>query len=333
MHLLMKGHSVRLFWRGAFARIAWPSVAWAIVVGLMTVTQAADGLQGDRELLPKVLKALNDNVDTIKIWQGAAQFDISETRNGIENGTKNRIMFVCDRAANAKRWSWLVVDRYKIENEVRTKIPENASQKDAYDGLIKDGLVFRAENSFREPKIRGVTISEPSGRTLGYRNQVFDPLLYLAGYDFQDQRKAIQSVIDSADKASAASRSVMQDEMQVVYTLKIQQPELDRRTEFDLSKGGTPVLHTSTQPGLEESCRWEYEKVANVWLPKKIDFKRVSGLGTQLQSISFSKQIVNEPQEGEFTFDKIGMRKGDEVYDTRVPPMKRSIYDPANPPK
>jgi hypothetical protein len=96
------------------------------------------------------------------------------------------------------------------------------------------------------------------------------------------------------------------------------------RYVVSLDQGATPVRFEASD-GQGESWEWEYQKIDDVWLPRRLTYQdsrfealdnRRAGVleRTRIRHIDWIETKVNEPiPEAEFTYDRLGIEVGDTI--------------------
>ena len=116
-----------------------------------------------------------------------------------------------------------------------------------------------------------------------------------------------------------------------LVTLRFLFNDVNDRYIFDLSKGGNIVDWSSKQQNVINTLKYTYEKKAGSWVLKtyeKYHYDTTWGMiRTSTRLLKFENSVVNVPiGEDEFTVDKLGIKQGDLVQDSRLPFIQYVYY-------
>jgi len=310
-----------------------------VLLGLFGVLVASGaspggrGVQDNIDLLQMVAEAHRANKEQIRTWRGHVGVETHVTDSDPESPSYHMeasVVFVLDRQKQAERSNWTTreftyIDIAKGAGRHGMLVVENM--------MVKDGAYYRysydpeADKNSDKPIKRGVAIQAASARPRGGTAPLnFDPM-YWFSFDGGDLASLLDAYCKWAKAGSKVSSvAVSRDGDLVVLESRI--GEVLNRHAVDLQKGGNLVAYDAVAGSAQAfRCKYQYEKMAGAWVPKRVTIESTrqgsEGRRHRTHTVVFTDNVVNEPiAEEEFSLVKLGVRRGDQVSDTR----SRVIY-------
>jgi hypothetical protein len=286
-------------------------------------------LRGDVELVNMVARAHRANKEQIRTWRGRVLIESHETGPNPESviyHMEGSVVFVLDRQKQAERSNWTTLKMTAIDPDTGTEIPRALPSDNL---MIKDGAYYRysydpqLERDSEESTFRGVSIQPASARPRGgTSSSSFDPMYWFSFYG-SDLGDLFDSYYKWAKEGKDLSHvAVRRDGDLVVLESRI--GEILGRYTVDLRRGGNLVVYDSVTGSAKAfQFKYEYENLAGAWVPKRVTMESTvehDEVRThRTDKAEFIDNVVNEPiPEEEFSLVKLGIRRGDQVTDTRT---------------
>jgi len=297
-------------------------IGGAILLRLgLTVGQAAaaEGFQGDVELLKLAAVQNQISVESIQTWRGTVA--VSEVRteaSGEERRYESTVDFAWDRTLNAKRWRWNCHDFRTIRAGVETP-----SEVGLMSGMLKEGAFYRLgpiPNS--SPERRVVVIHGENRFSFGPESVDFDPL-----YCFTSMGEPLQQRFEGLYKlAKAGGAQTWTASRQGNRVSFVSHAEMSNGGKVvnhyvvDLGQGANVVAYNSSDPFGTLNYSYTFAEVAGCWVPVHYEYQHNSTerSTTYHRLARWTENIVNEPTDEKlFSIESLGVRDGDRVKDSR----------------
>jgi hypothetical protein len=286
-------------------------------------------LRGDPQLLLQVADAHQANREQIRTWRGRAHVEdqLSWPKHDpplIRRAA--RVVFVLDQQRQRGRSNFATYESFDCRGPERTPgmLPvENFLAKDnVFYGYSYDP---KFESELASPLTRLAQIRPSSERELSALGYDFCPTYFLtaAGCDVAEIFRAYHQCAKEGKRFFPATVSRKGDivvlEVRGNEALNPVSRQLVNRYTVDLGRGANPVGYEGgTDLSHWVSWKYEQEKMAGVWVPKKVVVECATPQVTMTRSIEWTENILNEPiGEEEFTLRELGIREGDEINDQR----------------
>ena len=289
---------------------------------------ASSEIQGDRELLMRVIEAHKDNYERIRTWQGQANVKLSVDKQTGETVVMKAVAtFVTDQSIEATRW------QFNVESKTKKVGSENAVVTPPYSiaRMLKEGKYYDFFPGMRDVdgQHHNVLVIWPQERyEIAKSDEDFNPMEYL-NLDAFDVYERLKLWYDNPNKYDVEINRVG-DTVKVERSyISPNMPETGLWTfqhEFDLAKGGNLKRYRSHVGSMEIEviCKWTYENSGGLWLPKTYSKNHRHGgdkisLTKTDKHVEFYHNVVNKPiDSNEFTLEKLGVTAGTMITD-RVP--------------
>ena len=294
----------------------------ALATALLLCQPSFGGVEGDIELLRQVAEGHRANRESIRTWRGTATMTSASRYRGMGGPagievykSRDEVAFVYDAGAEATRWNCQRVSGTATRDG--KELEEESTRRWFDNGMLKDGASFELSpmmwgaqgNLIR----RSLTIEERRGSYL-------DPMYYLSerGQDIHERMMYYMERSESEKVSGTVSRSGD------IVTFDVQQEGSLTRWQFDISQGCNLVTRLTAGPSVTENWTREYEKVAGVFLPKRVIEGYTAKGGDEFErsiqrEVTFTNQAVNEPvNPSEFELAALGVQPGDWVRDNRT---------------
>lgn len=283
----------------------WKQLAILIVLGIPSVLSAGEA--EDRELLQRVAATYRKNQDKLRTWSG--EVHVTDPRGVSDESTSTRrVTFHYDVKSGNRRWQW---DDSK-SNRQRSGVVFNAVAYNLDFLSSSDGHVRR-----------DVSILDARSEPRGFVSDNFNPMHYF-GYGGQDIGRLFDFMSRSPQTAGVSLTVSLQGSL---VTATYNSPSgLTNRYTVDLDKGGNLVEFYANEPG-NGVWHWsaEYQEVAGVFVPRKVkDESDQVNRKDSHHTAEWTESKVNEPlPDDAFDLTKVGLQRGDDVYDTRTKKSSR----------
>jgi len=300
----------------------------------------ATTFEGDIELLRLAGEMQQANEQSIETWKGTVTH--RRTRTGVTNKPydayedSREIEFAFDRSLAAKRWRVNFVECHAYKNSVEMKGVGMGKHFSA--GLLKGSDIFTLgpteEAEANRPYVWQLRENtSPDMRFYGEAPYVFDPFDYLEkshpNVGLLEQYKGFKR--RSEDPAEAQQEgyhiSVRREGNLVFLEHSLQRPGggwFSTRV-YDMSRGGYLVncKQENQATGWSAEHTYEYVLINGAWVPSRRTTTEIDVSGAEPGRtedwIEVANLVVNEPlEEGEFSLQAVGARKGDLVHDYRT---------------
>ena len=291
----------------------------AVAVVYFPRCAAAEGFQGDVELLKLAAVQNRVNVESLQTWRGA--LDVDEVRvesTGEEKRYQSSVDFAWDRSLDAKRWRWNCHRFVTVNAGVETP-----SEVGLMSGMLKDNAFYRLgpiPNSSKDRKV--VVIHGENKFSFGPESVDFDPL-----YCFTSLGEPLYERFDGlyalAQAGGAKTWTASRQGDMISFVSDAVMPnggKVMNRYDVDLSKGANVVAYSSSDPYGTLSYKYQFAKVSNSWVPVSYEYNHNSTeRSTSYQrSAKWTENVVNEPTDaGLFSIESLGVGDGDRVKDSR----------------
>lgn len=305
-----------------------------IIVLLRPFPCLSGGIKGDKELLKTVALRHKANLESILTWKGEA-FEERRSTKKVDNYDymlDSKLTFSYDQLQNSVRWN-----REPQEFRAESKGKSFSSTFSWYNSAIiteKASYTYRKSGTDQNGNVTfRVIIDEPYKGVRKIGNKGFDPR-----YFFSDAGnityKRLMFLYENADNPKLTERHIKREGDLVIMTLEktVEGGIRTKRQVFDLSAGGNLIESYSLAPTSENHREYEYEEKSGVWILKS--YKRLNithredGSHRSTRTIKWSNSVVNVPlEEDEFTIDKLGVKPGDYIQDTKIGMMYKYGID------
>lgn len=267
----------------------------------------------DTELLELAASTHEANIDRLRTWSGRVRVTMSMgAAKEAEGPARERtstlfVSFYYDRTKQAKRWAWTHEGSERRFPVVR-------------DGMIKEGVFYRSGPIKPGPNegSRRFTIESPYAISPDPMPKDFDATYWFTdhGSPLTERFRAYCVMVEKGHNPDDVV--VSRDGERVI--LELGGNDVLNRLTVDLSEGGLFVAYDGESSGVAERWRYQNEQVAGVWVPKEISQEVINSKAGRRVALELEwlENRVNEPIAAEeFTLAKIGIRRGDRIYDHR----------------
>lgn len=280
---------------------------------------AADGFQGDVELLKLAAVQNQISVESIQTWRGTVT--ISEVRteaSGEERRYESTVDFAWDRGLNAKRWRWNCHDFRTVRAGVETP-----SEVGLMSGMLKDGAFYRLgpiPNSSRERRV--VVIHGENRFSFGPESVDFDPLYCFTSMG-EPLHQRFEGLYKLAKAGGAQTWTASRQGTLVSFVSHAEMPNGGRvlnHYDVDLGQGANVVAYNSSDPFGTLNYKYSFAEVAGCWVPVSYEYQHDSTerSTTYHRLARWTENVVNEPTDEKlFSLESLGVRDGDRIKDSR----------------
>ena len=287
-------------------------------------------VKGDVELLKTVAEKYRANLEKLKTWRGEVKWPL----HSIEIICECSIDFACDFTLPAKRWAITLGEQHISDKGIEKTMPPECRF-----GMYRDGayyqLIYKDKNKRHEANVQDRPFMQPA---LNYGT--FDAQFYLTFEGIEPDEIGTKLYKGSKEKETTGVTIIKDGNILTIQTvLEKYGPAPVALYQFDLSKGANftkvEMRSNETNRKSEGIWRWIWEEVNGVWVPKEFSKDVVAILPNPRAThyrVLWTKNEVNIPLEkDEFSLVKLGLRQGDQVYDSRTH-KKYTITDKSFPP-
>jgi len=290
--------------------LGWPGA-------LPAAQSAAKGppFRGDADLFNRVAVEHKANRERVLTWRGVVAVSTEERTAGRpESRAASRVTFAYDRPTRAVRWTW------KNEEEVSIRDGfEQVRPDPVFAGAMRKEGAFYELGPLRPRSIKGewtVRVASSAAQPFTPPGDNFDPAYWL---DIQGERVEgrLAMFYDRARKGLDLS-GVAVSRRGTQVTVEMRLAGALNQYEVDLAQGASVVSYLASTPeGAEERQTWRYAQRGGVWIPEELVLKRTDSRQRGFwRKMEWIENVVNEPlPDDEFSLPKLGLRRGDHVYD------------------
>jgi hypothetical protein len=291
---------------------------WISLFGLGGgIVDAAD----DKELLLQAAKVSESNRASIKTWQG--QVEIKDTDNGSSRGLESNFSTTS------------VVNFYYDREKGKLLYSRKFSQEGIKMGVKQRGQVYftaglrSPEGYFSVPywspeDPKGLSrpvlmIGKRSDEITGRMGRDFDPFVFFELLTREDLSTVFRAFYNRPEETPRIYSVKRIGDIVTLY-VSIDKTSGFNQYEVNLAQGGNPVSVKSVGPNVRTTYLSEFEKIDNVWVPKKSTYLYDCNKPqlTKISETRWISNIINRPiADDVFSLEKLGMSRGDTVIDVR----------------
>jgi hypothetical protein len=300
---------------------------YCVCLFVIAVSSTQAVIEGDIELLRYIADGYETSWEQLRTWGGEA-----ETTFISSGGTPppyprdwkrcNHAVFLIDRDAEAVRWN------VGIEEIILDHDKEQNKKLQDYSGMTKNNRAFQMfYNTKNEKLVRTLEVGPEDNIIKNVTGFSFDPIYILQKDVFPDLPNKLRFYYEKAKSPKIGECKIIRDGDIVKFEVKLitegSNYENINRFTFDLSQGCNLLELYASGEQTDVQWRLDYEKVRDVFIPKKISRNYVNKTpGSESKSqfnAVFNNKMVNEKVDfREFEFDKLGLRPGDRILDRMV---------------
>jgi hypothetical protein len=281
-------------------------------------------LESDVALLHELARKNQINQERIVTWRGKA--NVHDLREGFELDenkaiqTRSDVKFYYDASQNAVRWNWEVTYRFVKNGTEREDITD--SLETTFNAMKKEGILFRLSKIYPpddspKPGLKVYPSRRNEGSPLGGPlSNAFDPTLALnvVGINIVEN---LGLIARKAKDDRSLAWVITNNQNHIILELN-KKTGVDR-FEFDLNQGGLCTRHYTKDVTLETECKISWEQTESIWTPYEYTYRNHNRNKTTVRKIIFIDSVLNTAIDpSEFTIEKLGIRPGDMIQDTRT---------------
>ncbi len=288
------------------------------------VSRQCDGqmpLKGNREWLSMAAVKYRDNLDRLRTWRGEVQLERQAEKPNETILVEAKISFAYSRLDSNYLYRIRETKRVSVHGGVEE--PQLPTHYTA--ALCRDGVYHRVMRRVEDKDgPQSMAIQDKPFDRPAFANGAFLPEYFLT-YEGTELDRMWQMYFDSADDPSFDGTISRDGD---IVTLTRYESRKDRGVVyvFDLAKAGNPtrIERMTVRDGATSvtTLTWTWQKLADMWVPKKVTQRVQVGSDKPVAyytTLTWLKSAVNEPlSDDQFSFVKMGMYRGDFVFDGRT---------------
>ena len=299
--------------------------ASALFVGVvLSVHCIGLAAQEHRELLKLAVDVHRSNRAKIRTWTGILTVTDSTIEDNAAADAKSESMrhelrFAWNAETGVLKWDF----RWDLEADVDPLVQRMTASR----GLRRDGSLTIVRVFAGDRPAKQINVMAEDTLSISPRSDTFDPMYFL-GHQGQNPAERLQFLYDQ----NAEGWKIERNGPLLTLSTRVERPVFNEYV-INLDEGAALVRYVGRSADGQETWEWEYQKVSNVWVPRRLLFQNTDLVErpnedggqaetverTRMRLLEWKNTKVNEPvPDAEFTYGALGIEDGDRITDERT---------------